>query len=170
VLFLFGLRTRINSIQLLIVSYVNTPGADLQDHVNGHGTHVVGSIVGNALDSNSTNQEFAAVHDGVAPAAKISFTDVGDSDGVSPILSFFLYEIENLNNIISLMFLMQNMYVPDTLNNGYFFQHHYDLGARIHSNSWGCSHPNPTYCNIYVAEIVWEGGIIKLGGRGFFTF
>ena len=58
---------------------------------------------------------------------------------------------------------MQNIYVPDTLNDGYFFQHHYDLGARIHSNSWGnAPGPDPTDQNIYdsgsqdVDQFMWD--------------
>ncbi len=58
---------------------------------------------------------------------------------------------------------MQYLYVPNTLNDGYFFQHHYDLGARIHSNSWGCGYPpDPTYCNRYdneaqdVDQFMWD--------------
>lgn len=70
-----------------------------------HGTHVVGSIAG---ASNSSN---GAVYDGMAPAAKIAFFDIGVAG--QPFLS-----------------------VPRSLRVG-LFPPARAAGAAIHSNSWG---------------------------------
>ena len=43
---------------------------------DGHGTHVAGSLAGAAASGGATNGE-----DGVAPGAKLAFTDLGDTDG-----------------------------------------------------------------------------------------
>jgi subtilisin family serine protease len=71
----------------------------------GHGTHVVGSIVGRS-------DAAGAVHDGQARGAKIAFTDIGREDGA--------------------------LVVADDMGGG-LYQHAYDVGARIHSDSWGYS-------------------------------
>jgi hypothetical protein len=55
------------------VTYVN--GGDV---FAGHGSHVVGSIAGNAVSGSSAT---ATKSNGVAPDAKIAFYDIGDSSG-----------------------------------------------------------------------------------------
>ena len=71
-----------------------------------HGTHVVGTIIGRMIDSSSP----MAGYGGLAPAAKVSFTDLENATGT--------------------------WLVPDDLLNDYFMVD-YANGARIFSNSWG---------------------------------
>ena len=92
-----------------VVNYY--PFADGSDSQNGHGTHVVGSILGSDLSTGSlfgnvTLNEF----NGMAPNAKVAFFDIGDGD--QPFLL-----------------------LPDHLND--FLGVAYNASARIHSNSWG---------------------------------
>lgn len=92
-----------------IVSYRTCDGAkEGDDRDVGHGTHVVGTIAGDAknLDIGEYN--------GIAPAAKIVFDDVG-------------FEIFKMG-----LGLMVPADVYEEL-----FPHSYSLGAKIHSNSWG---------------------------------
>eukprot|EP01104_Vermistella_antarctica_P000607 TRINITY_DN1075_c0_g1_i1.p1 TRINITY_DN1075_c0_g1~~TRINITY_DN1075_c0_g1_i1.p1 ORF type:complete len:1052 (+),score=280.21 TRINITY_DN1075_c0_g1_i1:158-3313(+) len=106
-----------------IVTYAVQPGAEVGDDVNGHGTHVAGSIAGNAVSNDDDEREYAWYGQGVAPNAKLAFLDIGNSQG---------------------------LVVPQSLNNGQFFQQAYDVGARVHTNSWGCFNPaNPAACNTY---------------------
>ena len=60
-----------------VIQYISH--ADGQDEIGGHGTHVVGTIAGNSLNSDY------AMGNGVAPGAKVAFVDVQNSD--SPYLS-----------------------------------------------------------------------------------
>jgi hypothetical protein len=60
-----------------VIQYVSY--ADGADEVGGHGTHVVGTILGS-----STNSDYAMAN-GVAPDAKVAFVDIQNSD--SPYLS-----------------------------------------------------------------------------------
>jgi len=50
-------------------------GADLGDDQMGHGTHVGGTIAGNAGHADFVE------HNGIAPQAKLSFDDIGSNDG-----------------------------------------------------------------------------------------
>jgi len=83
---------------------------DRVDEVQGHGTHVCGTIAGNVLSSPSAT-EAERSSNGIAPDAKISFFDLENTaTGDFGVPS-------NLDDIL----------VPA-----------YNAGARIHSNSWGC--------------------------------
>jgi hypothetical protein len=78
---------------------------------DGHGTHTCGSIAGNAGSSGSYVASGSENYDGVAKDAQLAFTDIGWSgEGYA----------SGLNNMGS-----------------DYYQHAYDLGARIHSDSWG---------------------------------
>lgn len=119
-----------------IIAYYSVDGADYQDEVGGHGSHVVGSIAGNTLVVGSTDQQSAiSEYNGAAPQAKIVFSDIGSSDGSLKVNSPSLGET--------------------------VLQPAYDLGARIHSDSWGCS-GGPSVCNVYdggaqaVDQFVWK--------------
>ncbi|KNC51787.1 uncharacterized protein AMSG_12105 [Thecamonas trahens ATCC 50062] len=96
-----------------IIAYEVAPGNDMTDDVNGHGTHVVGSVAGATASSSSPVADWA----GQAPAAKVYFTDIGETGG--------------------------GLAVPGDLNTG-LFPNPYASGARIHSNSWGSSSPSYT--------------------------
>lgn len=58
-----------------VIQYVRW--ADDTDVANGHGTHVVGTLIGNCVDPNFQYDTYK----GVAPAAKVAFFDVGFSTG-----------------------------------------------------------------------------------------
>ena len=87
----------------------------------GHGTHVVATIIGDAgqgsmcgsdtSDSTTESQEHGPCsYNGMAPKAKVSFTDLGvGSTG--------------------------NLFLPETLSE--YFDADKDNGAFVHSNSWG---------------------------------
>lgn len=94
--------------------------------LNGHGTHVSGSVLGNGTysASNPGAHNYSNSFAGVAPEARLVFQSI-DSDGDSSIEC-----------------------IPTDLSNG-LFAPAYDLGARIHSDSWGGptggTNQNPEY-------------------------
>lgn len=81
---------------------------------DGHGTHVVGSVLGNGArsGSNAASHSYAGSAAGSAPEARLVMQSVLDTNN-------------GLGGI------------PDDLNE--LFQQAYDAGARIHTNSWGAS-------------------------------
>ena len=105
-----GLDTGINDASMnpdfygRILSIQDVAGDGAED-LQGHGTHVAGSVLGNGLQSNGQ-------YKGVAPEAQLVFQAIADADG--------------------------NLIVPGN-NVSSLFQPAYELGARIHSNSWGGS-------------------------------
>ena len=125
-----------------VIQYVYDSQTDGSDNLGGHGTHVSGSIVGNCLgEFNSTN--------GMAPEAKISFFDIGASDGS-------LSTSPSITNI---------------------FQVAYNAGVRVHSNSWGSEsdecdsecvevdkfqYDNPNFLSIFAAGNEGEAGLSTL--------
>jgi hypothetical protein len=92
---------------------------------NGHGTHVVGSVLGNgsASGSNPVAHSYTYSQAGVAPEAELVLQSIGDNnDGLSGI----------------------------PVDAGDLLRQAYKDGARLHSNSWGgqsCS--NPPTCTSY---------------------
>ncbi|MEM7031675.1 MAG: S8 family serine peptidase [Chloroflexota bacterium] len=80
--------------------------------LNGHGTHVAGSVLGNGLNSGSIpeSHEYANSHAGNAPEASMVFMAVGLTGGGS---------LECIST------------------NGSFISLGYENGARISTNSWG---------------------------------
>ena len=86
---------------------------------NGHGTHVVGSVLGSG-----TNSESGANHAGMAPGAQLYMqaTQCGSNTCPGPVTGIFD--------------ACGGLYQPSDLQND-FFQPAYDFGARVHTNSWG---------------------------------
>lgn len=82
--------------------------------LNGHGTHVAGSVLGSGVRSGSTpaNHDYTASHAGAAPEAQLVFMAL-NTDGSSGIQCIDL--------------------------NGDFIAKGYQAGARISTNSWGAS-------------------------------
>ncbi|MBI2865598.1 MAG: S8 family serine peptidase [Chloroflexi bacterium] len=88
-------------------------GRTTWDDKNAHGTHVAGSVLGSGKlsGSNPMSHSYSGSFAGVAPEANLVFQAVQDSDG-------------------------SLRCIPADLASGLFFPA-YDLGARIHTNSWG---------------------------------
>jgi subtilisin family serine protease len=86
-------------------AYISIKGGDTRDEVGGHGTHVCGSVAGGAPNTTELSK-----HNGMAPEAQLSFTDLQGADG--------------------------SLSVPNDLCNSYF-PCAYLSGARVSSNSWG---------------------------------
>ena len=81
----------------------------------GHGTHVAASIIGDPL----TNDKKIIQFQGMAPKARLVFSDLGKGNDDSLTLGdISLYD---------------------------YFQFHYDMGARINSDSWGWPDVNSEY-------------------------
>jgi len=86
---------------------------DATDEENGHGTHVVGSIVGHKSIAGTTDGESTGFADGVAKDAKVAFFDVGSTSSGG---------------------LMTPGDISSLFNPG-----RVDAGANFHSASWGSS-------------------------------
>jgi hypothetical protein len=89
-------------------------GRSTWNDVDGHGTHVSGSVLGNGVLSGSQPgaNNYASSYAGVAPKARIVFQSV--DNGGDPGLEC----------------------VPSNLKD-YLIKPAYDQGARVHNNSWG---------------------------------
>ena len=92
-----------------IVQYINYSGSD-GDMADGHGSHVSGSAAGNCIASDSTYNS-NNIYNGMAPASKIAFFDIG---------------VNNNEHDLKIPFYLEDIYAAT-----------YSSGARIHSNSWG---------------------------------
>ena len=101
-----------------IIKYISTYG-DKGDGAYGHGSHVTGSITGKAVGLDGHAAAGVSNFNGMAPDAKLIFTDVAKAGGGS------------------------GLSIPDSLDGsdggGGMFPEPYADGARIHSNSWGSS-------------------------------
>lgn len=95
--------------------------ADFSDG-NGHGTHICGLLAGHSLHKDMQQ------YDGIAPLARISFTDLalGSKDVFPP---------------------------PEGLYK--FFEADYVLGSRIHSDSWGADTPDYTVFSVATDRFTW---------------
>lgn len=87
-----------------VIQYNYNVYTDAIDDQGGHGTHVVGSIIGSCPTNPQMN--------GMAPASKVSFFDIGLTDAGYLVTSPSDYAIYNSA---------------------------YLAGARVHSNSWGAN-------------------------------
>ena len=119
----------INHAHRKVVTYRSFAQSDYNDDVNGHGTHVAGSVAGNAIGTDSAHVE-TREYNGAAPLAKLAFDDIGAPGGTLP-------------------------GIPDDLADG-LFPHAYAAGARVHSNSWGASSAYYTTMAMDVDEFSYE--------------
>lgn len=94
-----------------------------------HGTHVVGTALGNAYPY---NPGLALTADGVAPEAKVAFTDLS-ADG---------------NGSLGL--------APVAADLGTYLRWAYDLGARIHNDSWGTRDNLYSFVSRDIDAFVWK--------------
>jgi len=104
---------------------------DWSDYV-GHGTHVVGSVLGNGKvdGSNPTAHQYAGTYSGVAPEAQLVMQSLADAWG-------------GLGGI--------------PLDQGQLMRDAYTLGARLHTNSWGSSSAGAyTSGSRQVDQAAWE--------------
>jgi subtilisin family serine protease len=99
-----------------------------------HGTHVAGSVLGSA-NSIVKDKTLFDEHHGMAPNAKVLFTDIGCTDengckchGVPCVCDITFFEECYPDD--------SAVYPPLDLNEG-LFPYAYQSGARIHTNSWG---------------------------------
>lgn len=124
-----------------VLAYYSLPGNDYSDDIAGHGTHVAASIAGKPLP-NAAPKDVARFQ-GMAPEAKIIFHDIGCSAAAADGSAATGSSCQNPGSLN----------VPVTL--GYdIFRVAFTSGARIHSNSWGCSPAlaGPDACNSYTVH------------------
>ncbi|KAG2377469.1 hypothetical protein C9374_009380 [Naegleria lovaniensis] len=100
------------------VVYYGTLYGNNKDSVNGHGTHVVGTALG-SLENQALTSGLNQYH-GVAPSAKVYFTD-----------------LENAQGVLSL---------PSPVNTLFTTPYSSASSVRIFSNSWGCSPASYVSC------------------------
>ncbi|MBD3336314.1 MAG: S8 family serine peptidase, partial [Candidatus Eisenbacteria bacterium] len=94
-----------------VIDYQTWGGQAYDGCGTGHGTHVAGTCVGDQSYINGGNFNY----NGMAYAAKITVQDVGNDDFFSCLLGLLA--------------------VPSSLSGA--FTDSYNLGARVHTNSWG---------------------------------
>ena len=99
--------------------------------LNGHGTHVIGSVLGSGVlsGSNPSTHSYTGSFAGYAPEAKLVLQSIGDSGS----------------------------YVFPPLHLADLFQPVYDDGVRVHSDSWGSSAKGEytVYCN-ELDQFIWD--------------
>ena len=102
----------------------------------GHGTHVCGTIAGKSLLTTSPPTER---QNGIAAGASLFFQDIHNAQSDAACLAAGLQE--GCGDGLSPPTDLYQLFKPA-----------YDAGARVHSNSWGCSSATPEKpydCNIY---------------------
>ncbi len=118
-----------------VLTYYVLEGAEAYDSsaANYHGTHSAGNAVGDDYHRLAgRDAEFYDPHDGMAPAARLVFQDIGSHDGyLSGLRAASMYDL---------------------------LHQAYATGARIHSNSYGRAEPAPGYDldSAAIDEAVWD--------------
>ncbi len=120
-----------------VVAYHVARGGDDGDYVDGHGTHVAGTVAGDAYAGLASAN--TASYSGIAPRARLVFHDLGCSQGQG-------WRGEKRKRCRP-----KHLNVPVSLGTS-VFQVAYDDGARVHTNSWGCS-GKPQSCNVYNSQV-----------------
>lgn len=130
------------------------PCGDQGDDRTGHGTHLSGLAAGGAFAPAGHEEEViqAGEYNGMAPEAKIYFTDL----------------MQNADPACNTPGLpcsrVSEMSVPVDVSSQ-LFPKPYAAGAKVHLDSWGCTVPigeSPHYCNNYtthsmeIDKFAWE--------------
>jgi hypothetical protein len=113
-----------------VVDYALFGGQAYDGCGTGHGTHVCGTLAGNQTYVNPGQ----TAANGLAYEAKLTLQDVGNDDFFSCLLG-----------LVS---------VPNDLTNA--FQASYDLGARVHSNSWGSTSNSYNGFCVDIDDFMWD--------------
>lgn len=113
-----------------VIQYVQLQGiGDGIDNNGGHGTHVVGTILGKRSDDGRIEVDGYA--DGVAPGAKVAFFDA----------NIFFEDVESLD-------------VPLDIRS--LFSYAEESNARIHSASWGKNRTQHTDQMVQIDKYLYE--------------
>lgn len=131
-------------------SNVCNPGSDdgCADFHTGHGTHVAGTVLGNGRRAEDFG--LSITPKGIAPKAKLFFQAIEQTAHWTQAAQ---------NNYLLRRYRFRDSIgfwgIPDSLKQ--LFQDAFDIGARIHSNSWGCDNfgEYDSFCKD-VDQFVWE--------------
>ena len=112
------------------IQFYGSSSMDFADS-DGHGTHVVGTLVGQPFDD---SDDVALANQGMAPDARVAFLDLGDQS------------VDNHT---------ESIFTPRELAS-YYYPLTYRRGARVHSDSWGSESPAYDHLAQEVDKFVWE--------------
>jgi len=129
----------VNAISLShrkFVIYKTVENADVGDDLDGHGTHVAGSLAG-SMDLTAQQSS----------SASSSLKEIASFSGMASLSKFAFYDFK--------LFGVEDLLVPESVYKNYLGDA-YALGARISSNSWGSPDGEySSYC-IELDTFVWD--------------